>query len=161
MEKKSVRKIKQKKILDNRKAVRKVAKRDSRAVAEMESKASQCLAVARWMFPNANDQIIVDQATELMFLPLTVINSTLDRFREISGPAGAPAHPPPAIYSPYDISSGIINLIEESSVPSLPIEELPVPYLNDVGPSAKKDSVINRYQLLKQNRKDIRNETIN
>jgi hypothetical protein len=114
------------------------------------------------MFPNANDQIIVDQATELMFLPLTVINSTLDRFREISGvPAGAPAHPPPAIYSPYDISSGIINLIEESSVPSLPIEELPVPYLNDVGPSAKKDSVINRYQLLKQNRKDIRNETIN
>lgn len=49
------------------------------AARKMEDKALKCVTIARRMLPGAGDDMIQDQATELMYLPDQVVVATLQR----------------------------------------------------------------------------------
>ncbi len=55
------------------------ARQAVKAARQMEDKALKCITVAQRMLPGASDELIEDQATDLMFIPENRIMATLER----------------------------------------------------------------------------------
>jgi len=54
------------------------------AARKLEDKAIKCITIAQRMLPNANDEIIEAQATDLMYLPERSVLATLQRQAELA-----------------------------------------------------------------------------